>query len=133
MEEKLLEGKFFMFPSCKCKYDVIVTRQNLMFRQHQAPGSRSVPKNFCSILMENVIGCRIYESKVMKDQYCCFNVVALIKNKKGQRQRQEFTFCVLQSNDKQENFTITETWARTIAWLAKDPTISPEELEGNFF
>jgi len=129
MEEKLLDGKFYLFPLCTKIHEVIVTRQNLMYREQVITKQGVPPKPFISILMENIIGCKIFESKMKKDSYCCLMVNMLMKNKKGMRERKHVTFCIFQSDDKQENMTITETWARTLSWLARDPTLNVEELQ----
>lgn len=129
MEEKLLEGLFYMFPSCSIKYEVVVSRQNIMFREHITK-PRKGSTNFTSILMENVIGCRIFEAKSKKEKYCCLGISTLLKNKLGVRERKQFTFCIFQSDDKQENMTIAESWAKTLSWLAKYPDIAVDELYG---
>ena len=131
MEEKLLDGNFFLFPSCSKRCEVYLTRQNIMYREIVSkPGAK--PKPYISILMENIIGSRIFESRIKKDNYCCLSVHILFKNKKGHRERKQVTFCVYHSEDKLENMTISETWARTISWLALDHNISVDELQGEY-
>ena len=129
MDEKLLDGRFFLFPSCAAKCEVFLTRQNIMYRRIVSKPNGK-PRPYISILMENIVGSRIFESRIKKDNYCCLTVHMLLKNKKGNRERQQVTFCIYHSDDKQENITIAETWARTISWLARYPNISVDELQG---
>lgn len=86
-------------------------------------------KNFTSILIENIIGSKMFENKIANDTSSFFQIITLTKNKKGFRQKEVYTFRVSESEDKQENRTICETWARTIAWLLWDQEINMTELE----
>jgi len=126
MEEKLLDGVFQMLPLCN-EHNVIITRQNIIIREYNTEQQNR--NKFISILIENIIGSKIFESKIKKDPCVCFQLVTLVKNKKGIRERKTFTFRVTETTDKQESYTIAETWARTIAWLARDATIDISELQ----
>lgn len=127
MEEKLLDGMFQMLPLCN-EHNVIITRQNIIIREYNTEQQNR--NKFISILIENIIGSKIFESKIKKDPCLCFQLVTLVKNKKGIRERKTFTFRVTETTDKQESYAIAETWARTIAWLARDATIDITELQG---
>ena len=68
MDEKLLDGRFFLFPSCAAKCEVFLTRQNIMYRQIVSKPNGK-PRPYISILMENIVGSRIFESRIKTVSY----------------------------------------------------------------
>lgn len=127
MEEKILDGVFEILPSYT-KNKVTLTRQNIII-QLVNKRTPQIP-SFTSILIENVIGAKICESIIREDKSNYFKIITLLKNKKGFRYKQIYTFRIENVEDDQESYTIANTWVRTILWLLKDPEINLSELQG---
>ena len=127
MEEKILDGVFEILPSYT-KNKVTLTRQNIIIQLV----NKRTPKipSFTSILIENVIGAKICESIIREDKSNYFKIITLLKNKKGFRYKQIYTFRIENVEDDQESYAIANTWVRTILWLLKDPEINLSELQG---
>lgn len=127
MEEKILDGVFEILPSY-IKNKVTLTRQNIII-QLVNKRTPQIP-SFTSILIENVIGAKICESIIREDKSNYFKIITLLKNKKGFRYKQIYTFRIENVEDDQESYAIANTWVRTILWLLKDPEINLSELQG---
>lgn len=127
MEEKILDGVFEILPSYT-KTKVTLTRQNIIIQLV----NKRIPQipSFTSILIENVIGAKICESIIREDKSNYFKIITLLKNKKGFRYKQIYTFRIENVEDDQESYAIANTWVRTILWLLKDPEINLSELQG---
>lgn len=89
MEEKILDGVFEILPSYT-KNKVTLTRQNIII-QLVNKRTPQIP-SFTSILIENVIGAKICESIIREDKSNYFKIITLLKNKKGFRYKQIYTF-----------------------------------------
>ena len=73
MEETVLNGRFQMLPSCSTHFDVTLSRHNIMFTEHCSTTSKQQRK-LTSILMDNVVGCKMYNSKLSHDVCSYFKV-----------------------------------------------------------
>ena len=129
MEEILLYGKFQMLPSCSVFYDVTLTRQNIMFVE-VTNGKR---RKLMSILMDNIIGCKLYNSKLSQDVCSYFKVITLSKDKKNIRQKESYTFRVNETEDKEGNNKIAENWTCIISWILSNSQLSAAELKGMLY
>ena len=127
MEEKLLEGEFQMHPKNGDMFFVQLMRQNIIFYKKDPKNSL---KGFTSILLKNVIGCKVYESCDKQDPYPCFKVIAMIKKKKGVRIKEDIVFRIVDYCYKEGNVKIAELWMRTILWLLQEPDINTQLLKG---
>lgn len=128
MEEVLLNGRFQMLPACSMHYDVSLSRKNIMFVENTNFNGRQ--RKLVSILMDNIIGCKLYNSKLSRDVCSYFKVITLRRDKKNIRQKQSFTFRVNRSDVREENYEVAENWACMINWLLHDPNLSAEDLKG---
>ena len=127
MEEKILDGVFEILPTYT-KNKVTLTRQNIII-QLVNKRTPQIP-SFTSILIENVIGAKMCESIIREDKSNYFKIITLLKNKKGFRYKQIYTFRIENFEDEQESYARANTWVRTILWLLKDPEINLSELRG---
>ena len=127
MEETILNGRFQMLPSCSIHYDVSLTRQNLLFVEQF---SSKHQRKLTSILMENVIGCKMYNSKLNQDVCSYFKVIALCKGKKETRQKRSYAFRVDELQSREGNNATAEKWTRLISWLIVNPQLPVDELLG---
>ena len=125
MEEKILDGVFEILPTYT-KNKVTLTRQNIII-QLVNKRTPQIP-SFTSILIENVIGAKMCESIIREDKSNYFKIITLLKNKKGFRYKQIYTFRIENFEDEQESYARANTWVRTILWLLKDPEINLSEL-----
>ena len=127
MEEAVLNGRFQMLPSCSIHYDVTLTRRNLMFVEQM---SSKHQRKLTTILMDNVIGCKMYNSKLNQDVCSYFKVITLCKGKKDVRQKRSYAFRLDELQSREGNNATAEKWTRLISWLIVKPNISVDELLG---
>ena len=135
-DEIFLTGNFQQYPECNNTYNVRLGRKNLIFEQ--AVDSVTYTKltdGFTSVLLQDVVAARLYNSKIPNDTSAYFHITAYPLTKVGKmrrkRKKKEFTFRVSESDDEESNMIVAETWARSVEWLIKNPSISQEDLQSN--
>ena len=129
MDEAILQGCFQQFPECQQHYRIQVSRTGVVFYEHQ-DGVQTSPRKFTSIQISDVIGSKIYQSKIPNDTSAYFKIVAYRANKKRVRTMQCYTFRVHESDDTQCNTDIAHMWSRTLAWLIDGSEMTVDQLKG---
>ncbi|XP_053144355.1 sphingosine kinase 1 [Hemicordylus capensis] len=131
--EVLLSGVFCLAPALKSHYALSLTRgaELLMRRQDSAPAGSPLST---ALSLSDCIGCYVCQGKgAPQPAAAYFTVFCYPSSRKSwwdsgeSRQRVAKTFCVLVSQEAQENRAIAETWATKIRELSAPR--SPE-LEG---
>lgn len=130
MEETVLHGRFQMLPSCSTHYDVTLTRRNLMFVEQS---TTKTPRKLTSVLMDTIIGCKMYNSKLNQDLCSYFKVITLAKGKKGTRHKRSYAFRVDEKSSREGNNKIAERWTCLISWLIINPQLPVDDLRAKQF
>ncbi|XP_039183926.1 sphingosine kinase 1 isoform X1 [Crotalus tigris] len=131
-EKVLLSGVFRLVPSLKVNYALSLTSgAKLLMRRLD---SAALSSNAASALsLSTCVGCYAFQSKSASQPAAAYFSVVCYPFKKGwwyrgeSRQKVAKTFCVLTSQDAEENRRVAETWVRTIREL------SAPSLEGGIY
>ncbi|KAM3846879.1 sphingosine kinase 1 isoform 2-T2 [Vipera latastei] len=122
-QEVLLSGVFRLVPSLKANYALSLTSGAELLVRRLESAARS--GNAASALsLSTCVGCYAFQSKSASQPAAAYFSVVCYPFKKGwwyrgeARQKVEKTFCVLTSQDAEENRRVAETWVRTIRELS---------------
>lgn len=122
-QEVLLSGVFRLVPSLKANYALSLTSGAELLVRRLDSAARS--SNAASALsLSTCVGCYAFQSKSASQPAAAYFSVVCYPFKKGwwyrgeSRQKVEKTFCVLTSQDAEENRRVAETWVRTIRELS---------------